>query len=139
MAKRVILAVDDEPMITRLVSVNLERAGYEVNVAHDGYQALDALKQKEPQPDLILLDVTMPYMDGFEMLERIKADPNLKDIPVIMVTARNRDSDIVEGRARGALRYLTKPINPKELLGMVHEVLDDVEAECPDTETGAES
>jgi DNA-binding response OmpR family regulator len=127
MPKRIILAVDDEPMMTRLIQVNLERAGYEVRTAPDGVAALKALQSKEVCPDLILLDVTMPYMDGFELLRQIKDDPELEAIPVIMMTARSRDEDIIFGQSEGAVRYLPKPVHPDDLLGHVQEVLGDGE------------
>ncbi len=127
MPKRIILAVDDEPMVTRLVQVNLERAGYEVQTAMDGVAGIEALEAAEQHPDLILLDVTMPYMDGFEMLNRIKADPRFKDIPVIMLTARSRDADIIQGQAEGAARYLVKPVHPEDLLTSVREVIGEAE------------
>jgi DNA-binding response OmpR family regulator len=123
MSKRLIFAVDDEPRITRLVQVNLERAGYDVAIACNGMEAMEALKSRKIQPDLLLLDVTMPYMDGFEMLAELKTDPELARIPVIMLTARSRDEDILLAQDRGALRYLTKPIHPTELINHVNEAL----------------
>ena len=124
MAKQMIYVVDDEPLITRLAQINLERAGYTVQMAHDGVQALAALQQKQVQPDLILLDVMMPYMDGFELLTKIQADEELKEIPVIFMTARSRDDDMIAGQHLGAVQYLTKPINPSELLGFVEAALN---------------
>ncbi|HZO86687.1 MAG TPA: response regulator [Chthonomonadaceae bacterium] len=128
MSKRIILAVDDEPTWTRLIKINLERAGYEVHTANDGVEALNRLttmKAEARKPDLILLDITMPYMDGFEMLHRMKEDPEIKDIPVIVLTARSRDSDILHGQEAGAVRYLPKPPHPKDLLTYVREALGD--------------
>ncbi len=85
MAKYV-LAVDDEPNIRRLVEVNLQRAGYRVATAEDGEHALERLR--EERPDLMVVDVMMPRMDGFELLRRLKQDPDTAEIPVIMLTAR---------------------------------------------------
>ena len=117
----VILVVDDEPLIVRLMQVNLERAGYRVVTAGNGQEALQRLRTDEPLPALILMDGIMPYMDGFETLSRLKADPDLQHIPVVMTSARSRDADLLEGEDRGAIRYLAKPINPAELLGVVQD------------------
>jgi DNA-binding response OmpR family regulator len=119
---KTILVVDDEVNIARLVEMNLRRAGYEVVKAVDGVEGMAAASQM--RPDLILLDVTMPQMDGFEMLRRLKEDAVLKDIPVIMVTARAQDADILRGKEGGAIHYLTKPINPLELLALVGRVFE---------------
>ncbi len=122
MSKRVILIVDDEPLIVRLMQVNLERAGYGVQMASNGLEAIQILHAPDTvRPDLILMDGIMPYMDGFEALTQIKADPGMQAIPVIMTSARSRDADILEGEQRGAIRYLAKPINPTELLTIVQE------------------
>jgi CheY-like chemotaxis protein len=120
-SKRVILIVDDEPLIVRLIQVNLERAGYGVQMASNGREALQLLQEATVLPDLILLDGIMPYMDGFEALSQMKADPRLQAIPVVMTSARSRDADILEGEDRGAIRYLAKPLNPAELLAVVEE------------------
>lgn len=121
MPKRFILIVDDEPLIVRLIQVNLERAGYGVLMASDGQEAMQILQKATVLPDLILLDGIMPYMDGFEALTQIKADPRLQAIPVVMASARSRDADVLESENRGASHYLSKPINPSELLAVVHE------------------
>jgi CheY-like chemotaxis protein len=121
-SKRVILIVDDEPLIVRLIQVNLERAGYGVLMASDGQQAMQMLHDPAVSlPDLIMLDGIMPYMDGFEALKQIKADPRLQGIPVVMASARSRDADVLESENLGAIRYLSKPINPAELLSVVQE------------------
>lgn len=127
MPKRSVLTVDDEPLISRLVQVNLERAGYAVSSAPNGIEALEALRSSPERPDMILCDVTMPYMDGFELLRHLKADPELKDIPVVMLTARSRDADILQGQIEGAVQYLTKPLNPVDLLAVVRQVIGDPE------------
>ena len=122
MSKRVILIVDDEPLIIRLIQVNLERAGYSVQTASNGQEALQRLHAPDAVlPDLILMDGIMPYMDGFEALTQIKADPRLHAIPVVMTSARSRNADILEGQERGAIHYLSKPINPVDLLAVVQE------------------
>jgi len=106
MAKK-ILVVDDERHIVRLVEVNLTRAGYDVISAYDGVEALE--KVAEDIPDMIVLDVMMPRMDGFEVLKNLQADPKYKDIPVIMLTAKAQDADIFKGWQSGVSSYLTKP------------------------------
>jgi two-component system alkaline phosphatase synthesis response regulator PhoP/two-component system response regulator VicR len=117
-----ILAVDDERHIVRLVEVNLQRAGYEVVTAFDGKEALE--KVKSENPDLVVLDVMMPYMDGFEVLRNLKADPTTAEIPVIMLTAKAQDADVFRGWQSGVDCYLTKPFNPMELLTFVKRIFD---------------
>jgi two-component system, OmpR family, alkaline phosphatase synthesis response regulator PhoP len=117
-----ILAVDDEKYIVRLVEVNLQRAGYQVVTAYDGREAL--AKVESEKPDLVVLDVMMPFMDGFEVLRTLKADPKTKDIPVIMLTAKAQDADVFRGWQSGVDCYLTKPFNPMELLTFVKRIFD---------------
>ncbi|MBC8136554.1 MAG: response regulator [Fibrella sp.] len=116
-----ILAVDDEPNIVRLIQVNLERDGYTVETANNGAQALAKIRQN--RPDLLVSDVMMPEMDGFELLANIRRDPMLADLPVIMLTAKAQDRDVMEGYTRGADMYLTKPFNPMELKQFVKRIL----------------
>jgi two-component system alkaline phosphatase synthesis response regulator PhoP/two-component system response regulator VicR len=124
MAKQ-ILVVDDERHIVRLVEVNLSRAGYDVATAYDGVEALE--KVEEEEPDMIVLDVMMPRMDGFEVLKRLQADPDTADIPVIMLTAKAQDADIFRGWSSGVSSYLTKPFNPRELLTFVERIFQSLE------------
>ena len=124
MAKK-ILAVDDERHIVRLVQVNLERAGYEVVTANDGKEALE--KVAGENPDLVVLDVMMPYMDGFEVLQNLRRDPSTRDIPVIMLTAKAQDADVFKGWQSGVDMYLTKPFNPMELLSFVKRIFDSMD------------
>src|SRR4051794_19425475 len=123
MAKK-ILAVDDERHIVRLVEVNRQRAGYNVVTAFDGKEALE--KVKSEKPDLVVLDVMMPYMDGFEVLKNLKADPSTAEIPVIMLTAKAQDADVFRGWQSGVDCYLTKPFNPMELLTFVKRIFDSL-------------
>ena len=116
-----ILAVDDEPNIVRLVQVNLERHGYQVDTANNGVQALAKIRQS--RPDLVVSDVMMPEMGGFELLASIRRDPNLMDLPVIMLTAKTEDRDVMEGYKTGVDMYLTKPFSPHELLAFVKRIL----------------
>jgi two-component system alkaline phosphatase synthesis response regulator PhoP/two-component system response regulator VicR len=121
MQKR-ILAVDDEPHILRLIQINLQRNGYLVELAGDGKEALERVAANPP--DLIVLDVMMPYMDGFEVLRALKREPSTRDIPVIMLTAKASDQDVFMGWSSGVDCYLTKPFNPQELVNFVRRIFD---------------
>jgi CheY-like chemotaxis protein len=121
MAKRV-LVVDDDRVIQQLLEVNLELEGYEVvATASDGREALD--KIAELGPDLVILDIMMPKMDGLEVCRHLKADPKLARIPVVLLSARAQDLDVREGMDIGADAYLTKPFDPVELLEVVGRLL----------------
>ena len=124
-----ILAVDDEKHIVRLVQVNLERAGFEVVTANDGKEALQ--KVKDEQPDLVVLDVMMPYMDGFEVLQNLRRNPETAEIPVIMLTAKAQDADVFKGWQSGVDCYLTKPFNPMELITFVKRIFDSLGGQTP--------
>jgi len=124
-SKKRILAVDDEKHIVRLVEVNLQRAGYDVDTAYDGREALE--KVKASPPDLIVLDVMMPHLDGFSVLKALKQDATTKHIPVIMLTAKAQDADVFRGWQSGVDSYLTKPFNPLELITFVERILDSAE------------
>jgi len=125
--KRKILAVDDERAIARLVEVNLVRQGYEVTLAYDGLEAIEKIRLE--RPDLIVCDVMMPRMDGFEVLRHLKADPATRDIPIIMLTAKSQDTDVYKGWAGGAAMYLTKPFNPMELTSFIRGIFRSEEEE----------
>ena len=116
-----ILAVDDEPNIVRLIQVNLMRQGYEVETANNGVEALAKIRAN--RPDLLVSDVMMPEMGGFELLKNIRMDAALESLPVIMLTAKTQDKDVMEGYSHGADMYLTKPFNPAELLQFVKRIL----------------
>jgi len=128
MAKK-ILVVDDERHIVRLVEVNLTRAGYDVATAYDGIEALEVVKKA--RPDMIVLDVMMPRMDGFEVLKRLQADEETQNIPVIMLTAKAQDADIFKGWSSGVSSYLTKPFNPRELLTFVERIFQSIDDQGP--------
>ena len=117
---RKILVVDDERHIVRLIQVNLERQGYNVVTAHDGKEALE--KVASEKPDLVVLDVMMPYMDGFEVLRNLRRDPATAELPVIMLTAKAQDQDVLRGWQEGVDMYLTKPFNPQELITFVKRI-----------------
>ena len=118
---RKILAVDDEKHIVRLVQINLEKEGYEVVTATNGREALE--KVASEKPELIIMDVMMPELDGFGALKILKEDPATASIPVIMLTAKAQDADVFQGWKSGADLYLTKPFNPQELLTFVKRIL----------------
>lgn len=120
MAKK-ILVCDDERHIVRLIQVNLERQGYQVVTAFDGKEGLE--KVKSEKPDLLVLDVMMPYMDGFEVLKSLRREPETESLPVIMLTAKAQDKDVFEGYHYGADMYLTKPFNPAELVTFVKRIM----------------
>jgi len=108
-----VLVCDDEKHIVRLIQVNLERQGYEVVTAYDGRDAIAKIKSEKP--NLIVLDVMMPYIDGIEVLRWIRRNPETENLPVVMLTVKAQDDEVAEGYLAGADFYLTKPFNPQEL------------------------
>lgn len=121
MAHRV-LAADDDPVIQRLLEVNLEIEGYEVRLAADGAEAIATAR--DFRPDVIILDVMMPDVDGWEACETIKQDPELAETPVVFLSARAQDADVERGDRLGAAAYLTKPFDPGDLLDLIEELLE---------------
>jgi two-component system, OmpR family, alkaline phosphatase synthesis response regulator PhoP len=119
MPKR-ILIVDDEPDIIRLLKYNLEKEGFEVLVANDGIKAIERAGE---HPDLIVLDVMMPKMDGWEVVRRLKRDGRTADIPVIFLTAKASEMDEVVGLELGADDYVVKPISPRKLIARINSRL----------------
>ena len=117
-----ILVVDDEPHILKLVVFSLEKAGHEVLSAPDGLTAISAAR--ENQPELILMDVMMPLMTGYEAVEHLKAESDTADIPVIMLSAKSQQYEQEKGIECGAARYICKPFTPKELVEQVTEFLE---------------
>jgi len=120
MGKR-ILIVDDEPNIVLSLEFLMKREGYEVATAGDGDAALDALAAHTP--DLVILDVMLPKMNGFEVCRRVRADPRWKALPILMLTAKGRDSEVSKGLGLGADLYVTKPFSTKELVAQVKGLL----------------
>ena len=121
MAKQKILAVDDEEDILELLRFNLTKEGFAVVCAASGEEALKAALSQ--RPDLILLDLLLPAMDGLEVARRLKSNPSTQEIPVIMVTAKGEEADIVAGLEGGAEDYITKPFSRKVLIARVRAVL----------------
>ena len=118
-----VLVVDDEPMARTLLRLMLVRAGFEVVEAEDGYDALDKLKEDEP--DVMILDVMMPGIDGFRVCETVRAAPSTSNLPIIMLSAKTDLESVNRGLRLGANKYLTKPISPEELTRQVRDVLQE--------------
>jgi len=121
MVSKRILVVDDEEDIVALVRIRLEAEGYEVLVASDGQQALDTAKKE--MPNLIILDLMLPKIDGYKVCRMLKFDERYKKIPIILFTARSQSSDKDLGMEVGADAYLTKPFDSKVLLDSIKRLL----------------
>lgn len=116
-----ILVVDDEKYIRNILDFSLGGEGFEVITADNGEEALT--KSVDLHPDLIVLDVMMPKIDGFEVCRALKTKSDTKDIPIVILTARDRDEDRKKGKDAGVDRYMTKPFSPGRLVDLVHELL----------------
>lgn len=121
MSKKKIVIIEDEPDILEVLSYNLKREGYEVYQATDGTRGLALIRQQ--LPDLVLLDLMLPGIDGVEVCSSIKKDPQTQSTLIIMVTAKGEESDIVLGLGVGADDYISKPFSPRELVARVKAVL----------------
>ena len=121
MANNKICIIEDEVDIVRLMSYNLEKEGYQVLSYGSGEEAFSFVKNH--LPDLVLLDIMIPSVDGFEVCKQLKADPNTKEIPIIMVSAKTEEAHIVTGLELGADDYMPKPFEPRELLARVQSIL----------------
>lgn len=120
--KQVILLVEDDPGIAGLVRFRLEREGYAVRHASDGEQALKEFDNPDI-PGLVLMDVMLPYRNGYELLGDLRAHPAMAGVPVLMLTSRGREEDVVRGLAAGANDYVLKPLRPAELMARVRKLL----------------
>ena len=116
-----ILIVDDEPNIVLALELLMKREGYEIRTVGDGEKAVEAAAAF--RPDLILLDVMMPRMDGYEVCQRIRADDSLKGVFIVMLTAKGREVEREKGLALGADLYITKPFSTREVVRKVREML----------------
>lgn len=121
MAKKKILLVDDEPQLVDVVKMRLEANDYEVISAYDGQEALD--KVKKDRPDLIILDLMLPKIDGYKVCRMLKFDQKYKEIPVIFFTARAQEEDMKLGKEVGSDAYIIKPFEPQALLAKMKELL----------------
>ena len=119
MAKKILVA-DDEPHILQLVRMILEES-YEIIEAGDGEEAYRLISEKKP--DLVLLDVMMPEMNGYEVCQKMKQDPRTRDIKIAMLSAKAQEKDIIQGLKLGADYYLTKPFDPERLKGDIKKIL----------------
>ena len=119
--KAKVLIVDDEPNNVDFLEQALEDSGYQLITATNGQEALAKIQSE--QPDLVLLDLSMPIMDGFAVLEQVKADSMLRDIPIIIISAEHDSKSVVKGIKQGAEDYLTKPVNVSLLVKKVKDYL----------------
>ena len=124
MAKKILIA-DDEPNIVISLEFLMQRNGYEVKTAGDGEAAL--LLVNEFRPDLILLDIMLPLKSGYEVCQKIRENPDLGAMKVVMITAKGRDIEVAKGLALGADAYITKPFSTQDLLDQVKRLLSDAE------------
>jgi DNA-binding response OmpR family regulator len=121
MTAKSVLIVDDEPSIVASLEFLMEQAGYRVSVARDGMAALECVR--ETAPDLILLDVMLPVVNGYEVCRRLRSDPSRSAVKIVLLTARGRDPDSAEGVPAGADAFLSKPFAPRELVAEVRRLL----------------
>jgi len=119
--KHTVLVVDDEPDIVKLVEISLKLSNFDVITALSGPMALEILKTK--RPDLVLLDIMMPEMSGYEVCQKIKSDPNTRDLPVVMLTAKGQKGDAEKGLDVGADDYIIKPFDPYDLGEQITRIL----------------
>lgn len=117
-----ILIVDDEPNIVMSLEYTFKKKNFEVYIARDGSEAIQIAEDKIP--DIVLLDIMMPNVDGYETLKQIKKNKNLKDTKVVFLTAKNKAADIEKGLQMGADKYLTKPFSVKKLVSEINELLN---------------
>lgn len=134
MAKEKILIVDDEKDILELVRLSLEREGYQVVCAESGEKALELAGTAKP--DLVVLDLMLPGIDGLEVAKSIRNDARIKTIPILMLSAKGEESDIITGLELGADDYVTKPFSPKILIARIRSVLRRQQARSAQPETG---
>ena len=123
MAGARVLVVDDDPVIQRLLKVNFEMEGYQVTVAGDGLEGLE--RARADRPDVVVLDIMMPKMDGLAVTRALKADPDTAPIPVLLLSAKAQEADMRAGAATRADAYVTKPFDPLELLERVEALIGE--------------
>ncbi len=123
-----ILIVDDEPSIVVPIQFLMQQQGYNVIVAENGHDALDMIYKYNP--DLVLLDIMLPGIDGYEVCEIVRLNPKLRDVKIIFLTAKGREVEIAKGLTLGADAYITKPFSNAELVAEVKTVLDNINEEA---------
>src|SRR5687768_18424484 len=116
-----VLVVEDDPVILRLLEVNFDLEGFTVLLAHDGAEGIEVARAN--QPDVIISDIMMPRTSGLELVETLKADPDTKAIPIVLLSAKAQTSDLKIGMEAGADDYVTKPFEPLDLVERVNELL----------------
>jgi DNA-binding response OmpR family regulator len=116
-----VIVIDDEPFILMMIEDKLKKAKIDVTTLRESRNALEVIKKVKPE--LVILDWMMPELSGIDLCRMIKADPELKDIPIFMLTAKGQDSDELQSMQCGVSRYITKPFSPKSLLEMVQEII----------------
>lgn len=121
--KKKILVIEDSLTMQRLLSYVLEKEGYDVQIANDGLEGLE--KARSIKPDLVFTDLMMPVKDGYEVCKEIRADEHLKDIILIILTARGQDTDVEKGMAAGADDYVMKPFDPPKVVERVKEIFNN--------------
>jgi DNA-binding response OmpR family regulator len=122
-AAPLIVVADDDPDIVMLVSAVLAKSGFEVARATNGADALELVRTRGP--DLAVLDISMPNLDGIEVLRFVRSNPETAELPVILLSARAQEADVKNGYAVGASKYMRKPFSPSELVAVVRELLPD--------------
>ena len=122
-AAPLIVVADDDPDIVMLVSAVLSKSGFEVASATNGTDALELVRTRGP--DLAVLDISMPHLDGIEVLKFVRSNPETAELPVILLSARAQEADVKNGYAVGASKYMRKPFSPSELVAVVRELLPD--------------
>jgi len=120
---RTAVVVDDDQIIVMLLQHLLSRRGFEVQIAADGRQAVDLINTLSPPPTLALLDVMLPYFDGFELIKMIREHPTWNNVPIIMLTSKSQEQNIVRALDQGANDYIVKPFRPEELLARIRRII----------------
>jgi len=128
-----ILVVDDEKDIVEFIQYNLEKEGFQVITAYNGNEALEAIKEK---PDLVVLDVMMPGIDGYEVCEKIRIEDKYKNIPILLLTAKTREQDEIHGLAVGADDYIPKPVSIQKLIARIKSNIRQSESSVNETSDG---
>ena len=116
-----VLVCEDDPVVLRLLQVNLELEGYEVLTAQNGEEALEVANAQSP--DLVVLDIMIPRMDGYQVVNKMKAEESTKDIPVVFVSAKAQQAEVELGKSYGVAGYLTKPFDPADVIALVGRLL----------------
>jgi len=120
---KTILVIEDDPVVARLMRYTLTKHGYDVLIAANGLEGIR--RARKDKPDLVMLDVMLPGIDGFEICHRLRAESNGEGVPIVMLSGKARDADRATGLKVGANEYLVKPVSPSRLIGVVGDLLGD--------------